>query len=221
MAKFMFVVAVLAAVAAGSDPEPGLMPDLVGQALYPASRAARALGVPVRYVPVSVDTAELAEFHVAGQAPAPGDPISPDSEVVLEFNSPHTLRYWEDWVLPLLGDFRMQVSFYRVQRPPEPISLVSAGYPPELYKYRFSGSCRVEALVDLDGSVLAARLVEPSGLPEADSAALDAALRGRFHPAEHYEMPVRVWFPLPYRFEFKELQEPTPKGPGVDPMLEP
>lgn len=218
----LLVVCVLAAVAAaGQDAGPVLMLDLVGQALYPASREVRGLGAPVRYEQVAVDTAEVPEFHVAGQSPAPGSAVHPESTVVIRFNCPGMLRYWEEWALPLLGDFRMQVGFYRVQRPPEVITLVSAGYPAELYRYGFSGRSLVEALVDLDGSVLAAKVVESAGLSVADSAALDAAMQARFHPAEHYEAPVRVWFPLPYQFEFKELVEPAPKGPGQDPTLEP
>ncbi|MFO7676125.1 MAG: TonB family protein [bacterium] len=221
MRTLLLVCVVLAAVAGAQDSGAVTMPALVGEALYPASRAVRGLGVPVRYRQVAVDTAEVPEFHVAGQSPAAGSEVLPESTVVLEFNCPHVLRYWEDSALPLLGDFRHQVGFYRVQKAPEPKRLVGAGYPPELLKYAFSGKAQVEALVDFDGGVLAAKLVESSGHAEADSAALDAALRASFHPAEHYDAPVRVWFPLPFHWEYKEQHEPAPAGTPRDPMLEP
>lgn len=215
-AVLLSCVLLLAGVDAGS----AQMPDLVGQALHPANRALRALGITPEYRQVSLDTALVPEFHVVGQSPAAGSAIGADSPVVLEFNCPAMLRYWDAWVIPLLGDFRQQVSFYRVQVPPEPIRFVGAGYPPELARYAFSGRCLVEVLVDFDGSVLAAKVLESSGLASADSAALDAALQATFHPATHYEAPVRVWFPLPYHWEYREQFESAPERPDsglVDP----
>lgn len=221
MKRLLLVCCVLAAVAGGQEPGAAVMPDLVGQALYPASRAVRGLGAPVSYRQVAVDTGRVPEFHVAGQSPAAGSAVLPESVLVLEFNCPGMLRYWDEWVVPLLGDFRHQVGLYQVEKAPEPKRLVGAGYPPELLKYGFSGECRVAALVDFDGAVLAARVVESSGQPEADSAALDAALRATFHPAEHYEAFVRVWFPLPFHWEFREQREAIPRDAGRDPTLDP
>jgi TonB family protein len=107
-------------------------------------------------------------------------------------------------VIPLLGDFENTVSFYKVQKPPQPIVLEPAGYPKALKQYSFSGTADVEALVDFDGAVLAARIVRSSNYAVADSSACATALRSSFAPAEHYGQPVRVWFPLPYHFQFKE-----------------
>ncbi|HDQ99593.1 MAG TPA: TonB family protein [candidate division WOR-3 bacterium] len=217
----VLLICLLSATAGQTDAEPVLMPNVVGQALYPASRALRELGIRPGYRQVSFDTALVPEFHVVGQSPEAGSVLVSDDEVVLEFNCPGMLRYWDDWVLPLLGDFRQQVGFYRVQVPPEPIRFVGTGYPQVLAKYAFSGSCLVEALVDLDGTVLAVKVVESSGLVEADSIALDAALQATFHPAEHYEAPVRVWFPIPYHWDYREQLETAPERPGRDLMLEP
>jgi TonB family protein len=114
------------------------------------------------------------------------------------------LRFWNRSVIPLLGDFENTVSFYKVQKPPQPIVLEPAGYPEALKLCSFSGTADAEALVDFDGAVLAARIVRSSNYAAADSSACATALRSSFAPAEHYGQPVRVWFPLPYHFQFRE-----------------
>jgi TonB family protein len=177
---------------------------LVGQDIYHAHRALRKLGLVSRFEQVEVDTAIVPFFFVAAQAPDSGSGVQTGDTVVLRFNHPGMLRYWNASVIPLLGDFENTVSFYKVQKPPQPIALEPAGYPGALKQYDFSGTADVEALVDFDGSVLAARIVRSSGYAAADSSACATALRGSFAPAEHYGQPVRVWFPLPYHFQFKE-----------------
>ena len=165
------------------------------------------------YVQVQADTAEVPEFHVVSQDPDSGAALEEAQEVLVRFNCHGMLKYWDAWVVPLLGDFKNTVSLYRVDQPPKPVTTPGAGYPPELMKFSFSGEAKVEALVDFDGSVLAARVVESSGQRLADSAACAAALSSEFSPAAHYEVPVRVWFPLPYAWDYKEA-----RGLDVDPI---
>ncbi len=182
-----------------------VMPPVTGLGLYDANKALCRMGLEVRFEQVAVDTAEVPEFHIAGQVPDSGAAVEEGAEALLRFNCPVMLRYWDDWVVPLLGDFRNTVGLYRATRPPEPIRTPGAGYPDELLACAFSGGATVEALIDFDGSVLAARVVESSGYEEADSAACQAALRALFSPAEHYEKPARVWFPIPYVWKFDDV----------------
>ena len=198
-----------------------LVPNLSGQDIYHAHRALKKLGLVSRFEQVEVDTAKVPLFFVASQAPDSGAAAQPGDSVVLRFNHPGMLRYWNSSMIPLMGDFENAVSFYKVQKPPRPVALEPAGYPNELKQYTFSGTADVEALVDFDGAVLAARIVRSSGYVAADSSACATALRGSFAPAEHYGQPVRVWFPLPYHFQFKEdkgLPGPQPRPqPGDEP----
>lgn len=180
------------------------MPGLVGQDVYHAHRVLRKLGLVSRFEQVEVDTTVVPFFFVAVQVPDSGTGVQAGDTVLLRFNHPGMLSYWNTSVIPLLGDFENSVGFYKVQKPPQPIALEPAGYPAELKLYTFSGTADVQALVDFDGSVLAARIVRSSGYAAADSSACATALRGSFAPAEHYGQPVRVWFPLPYHFQFKE-----------------
>ena len=180
------------------------VPNLVGQDIYHAHRALKRLGLVSRFEQVATDTALASMFLVTSQTPDSGATARAGDTVTLRFNHPGMLRYWNPSVIPFMGDFENAVSFYKVQKPPHPISVEPAGYPPDLKQYNFSGEVDVEALVDFDGAVLAVRVVRSSGYAAADSSACEAALHGSFAPAEHYGQPVRVWFPLPYRFQFKE-----------------
>ena len=194
----------VAAVASVSAADSLYVPVLAGQDVYHANRALKKLGLVSQFEQVEVDTAKVPLFVVASQTPDSGSEVQAGDTVLLRFNHPGMLRYWNRSVIPLLGDFENTVSFYKVQKPPQPIVLEPAGYPELLKQYSFSGSADAEALVDFDGAVLAARIVRPSGYPAADSSACATALRSSFAPAEHYGQPVRVWFPLPYHFQFRE-----------------
>ncbi len=205
-------------VSVGAAADSLFVPNLVGQDIYHAHRALKKLGLVSRFEQVETDTAVASVFLVTSQVPDSGTAAKAGETVVLRFNHPGMLRYWNASVIPFLGDFENTVSFYKVQKPPRPIAMEPAGYPVELKQYTFSGGADVEALVDFDGAVLAARVVRSSGYAAADSSACAAALRGSFSPAEHYGQPVRVWFPLPYRFQFKEDKSlPGPATPGRDP----
>lgn len=173
------------------------------------------MGLEVGFEQVEVDTSKVPEFHVAEQDPDSGSLVKTGDQVRLKFNCPGMLRYWDDWALPLLGDLRNQVGYYRVTRPPEAINIPGAEYPDELRKCDFSGAAGVEALVDFDGSVIAARVSATTEYDAADSAACDAALRARFSPAEHHDRPVRVWVPLRFSFEHHEVEPllPSPTRP--------
>ncbi len=215
------VLAIAAAMIPVSAADSLSVPGLVGRDIYHAHRALRKLGLASRLEQVEVDTAVVPLFYVAAQAPDSGIEVQPGDTVVLGFNHPGMLRYWNASMIPLLGDFENTVGFYKVQKPPQPIALEPAGYPAELKLYSFSGEADVEALVDFDGAVLAARIVHSSGYAAADSSACATALRGSFAPAEHYGQPVRVWFPLPYRFQFKEERALPGSGPRPATDIEP
>ncbi len=195
---------VAAAFSVGMAGDSLSVPYLVGQDVYHAHRTLKKLGLVSQFQQVELDTTEVPIFAVASQSPDSGVGRRAGDTIVLRFNHPGMLCYWNRSVIPLLGDFDNTVSFYKVQKPPQPIVLEPAGYPDELKQYNFSGTADAEALVDFDGAVLAARIVRSSGYAASDSSACATALRSSFAPAEHYGQPVRVWFPLPYHFRYKE-----------------
>ena len=74
------LLAVVLAVPAAGQEEPAVMPYLVGQDLWTASKVLRRMMLDVGYEQVEVDTESIPEFHVAGQAP--------DSGVVVDETKP-------------------------------------------------------------------------------------------------------------------------------------
>jgi TonB family protein len=218
----MGVLLLVAAVVLVNAADSLSVPMLAGQDIYHANRALKKLGLVSQFEQVEVDTVKVPLFVVASQEPDSGAKVQAGDTVVLRFNHPGMLSYWNRSVIPLLGDFENTVSFYKVQKPPQPIVLEPAGYPEALKQYNFSGTADAEALVDFDGAVLAARIVRSSGYAAADSSACATALHSSFAPAEQYGEPVRVWFPLPYHFQFKEDKTlPSSVKPTRDPTEPP
>ena len=95
------------------------------------------------------------------------------------------------------------VPFYKVEIKPKPKDLPVPEYPATVRDAGIEGSAVVEALLDLDGSVMDARMLKSSGNQMLDAAAVEAALKAKFTPAMQRDKPVRVWVSIPYRFTLK------------------
>ncbi len=83
---------------------------------------------------------------------------------------------------------------------PWPVSIPEAEYPEAVRKARIEGLVVVEALVDLDGSVLDTRILRRSRNGSLDQAALAAARKAKFSPAMARALPALKWVAIPYRF---------------------
>ena len=88
-----------------------------------------------------------------------------------------------------------------VDRPPRP----SQGnpvpnYPPRAAKDGLTGRVVIKVLIDVDGSVRKAKVVESSPPGIFDGAALNAVRRWRFEPALYEGQPVKVWARQPMDF---------------------
>ncbi len=90
--------------------------------------------------------------------------------------------------------------------PPALDEKVEAAYPPEAQAEGLSGVVVMELLVDADGKVAEAKLLEPAG-HGFDEAALAAARQFRFVPARYDGKPVPV--KVTYRYSFA-MQQPSP-----------
>ncbi|HTW91185.1 MAG TPA: energy transducer TonB [bacterium] len=92
------------------------------------------------------------------------------------------------------------VPFYKVEVKPTPIKVPVPLYPDAVRTAGIEGSVVVEALLDLDGSVMDSRVQKSSGNEQLDEAACDAAKLAKFTPAKQRDNPVRVWISIPYHF---------------------
>jgi TonB family protein len=95
------------------------------------------------------------------------------------------------------------VPFFKVEVKPQPVNLPVPEYPATVRDAGIEGTSVVEALLDLDGSVMDARVLKSSGNQMLDAAAVEAALKAKFTPAKQRDKAVRVWISLPYRFTLK------------------
>lgn len=183
------------------------MPAIVGQSLFVGTKPLRRAGLVIRYAQVEQDTAAARQFIIVGQQPDSGATVKTGDTVLVRFNCVGLLRYWEDWAVPLLGDFAHNIRYAQATKKPEPISLPNAVYPDRLKGTGFSGQALADLLVDYDGSVVAVRVLQSSSALAADSAAADAGLRAKFSSAEVYGAPCRVWVTVPYSWEHVETEE--------------
>jgi TonB family protein len=92
------------------------------------------------------------------------------------------------------------VPFYKVEVKPEPIYIPPLEYPDLARKAGIEGRVMVKMLVDIDGAIMEALILQSSGNQNLDEAALAFARRCRFKPAQQHHKPVRVWvnFPVDY-----------------------
>ncbi len=84
-------------------------------------------------------------------------------------------------------------------------------YPLELWDQDVEGSTLVRVLVNEEGGVDSAMVMESSGHSALDSAAVHGALSMEFDPATKEGEPLRVWARVPVHFS-KDAQPATPGG---------
>jgi TonB family protein len=99
-----------------------------------------------------------------------------------------------------IGDKAIVVPLLPIEVKPGPISIPEAEYPEAARKAHIEGLVVVEALVDLDGSVIDTRILKSSRNWSLDQAALSAASVAKFLPANSLDWPVLKWVTIPYRF---------------------
>jgi TonB family protein len=91
------------------------------------------------------------------------------------------------------------VSTTTVTSSPQFVKIVKPEYTKEMLDNRMEGIVKVKALVDIDGKVKKATLLNDLGF-NTGNAALKATLEMLFTPAKKGDEPVAVWIVIPVRF---------------------
>lgn len=98
--------------------------------------------------------------------------------------------------------------FVAYDQPPEPVG--GFGVIPRYLKYPerarqtgFQGKVVINVLVDRNGDVAATKVLESSGHPSLDQAAIDAITRVKWKPALQRDQPVKVWVGVPVSFKIR------------------
>lgn len=83
-------------------------------------------------------------------------------------------------------------------------------YPPDAWEDGVGGTTVLRLLISRRGTVDSVQVIESSGHPSLDSAALANARRLRYRPAAQGGSPVEVWGRLPIVFPVPEQEADTP-----------
>lgn len=81
------------------------------------------------------------------------------------------------------------------------VSALTSNYPATLRDAGIGGTVRVWLFIDPTGSVQDTRIVESSGYPELDEAAIESAAVLEFSPALNRDQRVPVWIQFPVTFQ--------------------
>lgn len=95
------------------------------------------------------------------------------------------------------------IPYAKVEVKPKPIFIPKPDYPELAKKAGIEGKAVVEAIVDVDGSVMDAKIFKSSGNPMLDESALAAARKAKFTPAKQRDIFVRVRVNIPFEFKLQ------------------
>ncbi|MEO0079096.1 MAG: TonB family protein [candidate division WOR-3 bacterium] len=126
-------------------------------------------------------------------------PVAAQSEAEVEAATIQTTTFADITKKPTETDIPV-VPFWKVEIKPQPIDIPKPVYPDMARSAGIEGNVVVEATVEVDGSVIDARIMQSSGNQSLDAAAIAAALKAKFTPAKQRDKPVRVLVAIPYRF---------------------
>ncbi|MEO0020227.1 MAG: TonB family protein [candidate division WOR-3 bacterium] len=142
---------------------------------------------------------ELEKIAEPPKAAKPSVPVAAASEAEVEATTVEATTFTEVTKRVEETDIPV-VPFWKVEKKPEPVSIPKPVYPDLARNAGIEGRCVVEALVDVDGSVVDAKIIKSSGNQSLDAAAIEAAFKAKFTPAMQRDKPVRVWVSIPYQF---------------------
>lgn len=115
-----------------------------------------------------------------------------------------------DTVNPQAGGLRLGVQNAPLKPPVRVDSLHPFVYPPAALPYRSSGTTVLKILISDRGTVDSAFVLQSSGDPALDSAAVANSRYLRWEPAEQGGEPIRIWGRLPVIY-------PSPEDRPDDP----
>lgn len=145
---------------------------------------------------------ELEQLAEPPKVERPQMPVAAESEEEIEAETAAETDFTEIIRRPIDTEIPV-VPFWRVEVRPEPVSVPTPTYPEMARQAGIEGNTVIGAMVDIDGSIISARVLSSSGNQSLDQAAVAAAYRAKFTPARQRDQPVRVEVSIPYRFSLR------------------
>ena len=91
--------------------------------------------------------------------------------------------------------------FLAFDEPPALLDFVSPVYPPLARDAGIEGTVAIRVLVDEQGKVISADVLQSDVTPAMERAALAAAKKCRFRPAKQRTIPVKAHVMIPFQFQ--------------------
>ncbi len=147
-------------------------------------------------------SAQIEKFEEPPPVERPKVAVEAESEVAEEaVETIATTEFQEDLIrtMPTGPEIEI-VPYYKVEVKPKPINIPTPQYPDLARRAGIEGNTVVKALVEIDGSIIEAKILKSSGNQMLDQAALAAARKAKFTPAKQRDKFVRVWVSIPIKF---------------------
>jgi periplasmic protein TonB len=109
----------------------------------------------------------------------------------------------DSYVPPPPSDDDNVVEFFALENPPQAKKRVEPEYPSLAEKGQVEGVVMVEVIIETDGSVKIAKVIDADPKGFFEDAALKAAKQWVFEPAKQRDKPVRVRYQIPFRFKLR------------------
>ncbi len=166
----------------------------------------KAMKAPEYQVTIQLENIPITRQKIEREKPKPkiATPIAVEEEEVEDtVTIAETELEIEDYVPPPPPEEEI-LDFFAVEKPPEVISQVKPVYPELARKAGQEGAVMIEVVVNEQGTIDTAYVVQarPKGIFE--EAAIKAAYQWKFSPAYQRDKPVKVRMRIPFRFSLRE-----------------
>jgi len=142
---------------------------------------------------------ELEKIAEPPQAAKPQLPVATENPDEVEAKTIENTDFSEIIKKPTDTDIPV-VPFWAVEVKPQTKRIPKPKYPELARQAGVEGQTVIDALVDIDGKVIDAKIRKSSGNTSLDEAAMNAARGAEFTPAKQRDQLVRVWVSIPFKF---------------------
>jgi len=147
-------------------------------------------GIEIPPAPAEVERPELAQEAVISNEVSDEATIAPT-----EFNP---------FAPPVIPSRPEAEAFYAFDSPPEAIRSVEPKYPERAREAEAEGDVLVEVIIDENGRVVSARVIDSDTIGALEDAAVEAAYKFLFRPARQGDVPVRCRVVIPFSFTLND-----------------
>jgi len=150
-------------------------------------------GVEIPPAPAEVERPQL---QLPQEPVISGEEVSGDATIApTEFNP---------FAPPVIPSNPEPEAFQAFDSPPELLRAVEPKYPDRAREAEAEGDVLVEVIIDENGRVVSAKVIESDTIGALENAAVEAAYKFLFKPARQGDVPVKCRVVIPFRFTLSD-----------------